>query len=166
MKRIITMDRNKAIKRMTQLGCGMMITLIALVAVIPINIITGHYLHAFCNVLWIYIGIKLYKIHEEGLKISVTASSAVESQSKIINELSKIIAEKSNKKGLKTKAWLARDKDNSTYLYLENKPFKAESEWISRNFVLHVNEEEINGLNPKWEEEEPIELEIALTTMT
>lgn len=160
------MDRNKAIKRMTQLGYGMVITLIALAAIIPINIITGHYLHAFCNILWIYVGIKLYKIHEEGLKISVTASSAVESQSKIINELSKIIAEKSNKRGLKTKLWLTRDKDNSIWLHLKNKPFKAESKWINEGFAQCVDEEEVNGLNPKWEDEEPIELEITLTTMT
>ena len=87
-------------------------------------------------------------------------ASAVESQSKIIDELNKIIAEKSNKRGLKTKAWLTRDKDNSIWLHLRNKPFKAESKWINENFELRVDEEEINGLNPKWEDEEPIELEI------
>ena len=160
------MDRNKAIKRMTQLGYGMMITLIALVAVIPINIITGHYLHAFCNVLWIYVGIKLYKIHEEGLKLSVTTTLTVESQSKIINELSKIIAEKSNKKRLKTKVWLTRDEDNAIWLHLGNKPLKVEGKWINYDFELRLDEEEINGLNPKWEDEEPIELEITLIAMT
>lgn len=88
------------------------------------------------------------------------------SQSKIINELSKTIAEKSNKKGLKTKVWLTRDKDNSIWLHLRNKPFKAESNWINGSFAQRIAEEEINGLNPKWEDEEPIELEITLTAMT
>jgi hypothetical protein len=63
------------------------------------------------------------------------------------------------------KAWLARDKSNMLYLYLADKPYKGENLWHTDSdylFVPFPNEALPSGINPKWEDEEPTEIEITI----
>lgn len=53
--------------------------------------------------------------------------------------------------------WVARDKDNSLYLY-NTKPYKRGTIWETDNACMYVSENLFPEI--KWEDEEPLEVEI------
>lgn len=61
------------------------------------------------------------------------------------------------------KAYIARDKDGSAYCYI-GKPYKGQDVWYSiiwRGF--HIRESDLpEGINPQWEDDEPIEVELTI----
>ena len=64
------------------------------------------------------------------------------------------------------KAWVARDKSGEIDLYLD-KPVKAESKyfpfWEADETYMEILESVLpSDINPKWEDEEPIEVEITI----
>jgi len=65
------------------------------------------------------------------------------------------------------RAWVARDKDNSLCLY-NHKPYKTSifgyKCWDSAYDFFEISETDLpGGINPKWEDEEPIEIDITIT---
>ena len=65
------------------------------------------------------------------------------------------------------RAWVARDKDNSLYLY-NHKPYKTSFFWYkcwdSAYDFFEISETDLpEGIKPQWLDEEPIEVEINIT---
>lgn len=63
------------------------------------------------------------------------------------------------------KAWITRDKDDRVYFYYKNKPSKCIDSELWQNgglFSLIPDEDIPDGINPKWEDDEPIEVELKL----
>ena len=61
--------------------------------------------------------------------------------------------------------WLARDKDNSLYLYIGNKPSKGFSEWSSKIIARTDNAVNLNdSLFPEvqWSDEEPTKVKFVI----
>ena len=67
---------------------------------------------------------------------------------------------------MKIKAWIVRDENDKVYLFYREKPVKTDWDfWDDElaNFI-EISEEELpEGVNPRWEDEEPIELDITIT---
>lgn len=61
------------------------------------------------------------------------------------------------------KAYIARDKCGDTYIYAE-KPKKAQSVWTSSLWrAIHIYNSDLpKGINPQWEDDEPIEVELTI----
>ena len=67
---------------------------------------------------------------------------------------------------MKIKAWVARDENDKVYLFYREKPVKKEwGFWDSMSTdYIDIPEEKLpEGINPRWEDEEPIELDITIT---
>jgi len=60
------------------------------------------------------------------------------------------------------KAWIAKDIDGEIYLYTNTKPQKRSVLWFNGGDVLRANFELPKDINPKWEDEEPIEVEFEI----
>ena len=63
------------------------------------------------------------------------------------------------------KAYIARDKDGSIWGFRE-KPFKndCDGEWLAVGGSIQLAQKELpEGINPQWEDENPIELELTIT---
>ena len=65
------------------------------------------------------------------------------------------------------KAWVARDKSGEIDLYLD-KPVKAEPKyfpfWEADETFVEILESDLpSDINPQWEDEEPIEVEVEVT---
>ena len=58
------------------------------------------------------------------------------------------------------KAWIARDKDGETFLY-SSKPERKYEFWFSSDYCFPIIELS-EGVNPQWEDAEPIEVEISI----
>lgn len=59
-------------------------------------------------------------------------------------------------------AWIARDKDNSLYLY-NHEPFKSDLYgykcWDSAYDFFKISETDLpEGINPQWEDDEPVKV--------
>ena len=59
------------------------------------------------------------------------------------------------------KAYIAKDKDGKIFLY-SNKPEKVYSKWFDLGFDFPVTEL-LEGVNPQWSDEEPIEVIVNIT---
>lgn len=60
------------------------------------------------------------------------------------------------------KGWIARDSDGNLFIY-DEKPEKGGcSWWYSSNWMPFREEDLPQGVNPSWEDEEPIEVEITI----
>lgn len=61
------------------------------------------------------------------------------------------------------KAYIARDKDGSTYCYI-GKPHKRQSVWSSSIWsgVFLRDSDLPKGINPQWNDDEPIEVELKI----
>ena len=59
-------------------------------------------------------------------------------------------------------AWIARDKDDTLWLYL-SEPIKARTQWVCSfgSTSPHLINE-VNFPNVKWEDEEPTEVEVTI----
>ena len=67
---------------------------------------------------------------------------------------------------MKIKAWLVRSEDNSVYMFYGEKPIKTDwGFWdCSTADFIEIPEKRLpEGINPRWEDEEPIELDITIT---
>ncbi len=67
---------------------------------------------------------------------------------------------------MKIKAWLTRDEDQNISMFYREKPVKTDwGFWDGRNAdYIEIPEEKLpEGINPRWEDEEPIELDITIT---
>ena len=61
------------------------------------------------------------------------------------------------------KAYIARDKDGTAYVYTR-RPHKRQSTWVSSmlsSFLIN-NTDLPEGINPQWEDDEPIEVELTI----
>lgn len=60
-------------------------------------------------------------------------------------------------------SWVAKDKNGEIFIYA-NKPIKRmHGFWSSSGFSLSITESELGeGVNPKWEDDEPIEVKLKL----
>jgi hypothetical protein len=59
------------------------------------------------------------------------------------------------------KAWVAKDKDGMTFLY-SKKPKKGDEDWNSSVYTYYPINELPEGVNPQWEDKEPIEVELII----
>ena len=63
------------------------------------------------------------------------------------------------------KAWVARD-DNGICLFL-HRPYKLRDGWanlVYEDYGAHISAKELPpDINPQWEDDEPIEVEISIT---
>ena len=63
------------------------------------------------------------------------------------------------------RAWIARDIDGEVCLY-ENKPIKTDFQWMTGDEFgryFPVLESDLSeGINPKWEDDEPIEVNLKI----
>lgn len=59
------------------------------------------------------------------------------------------------------KIWIARDNSGAVYLHTR-KPHKNVGKWWSDDYALVFDENLPIGCNPKWEDEEPIEINVGL----
>lgn len=63
----------------------------------------------------------------------------------------------------KIKAWVARDKDGDIYMYNTLAPEKNGYYWVCQYGYLKLTEDQLpEGCNPKWEDEEPVEVELTI----
>lgn len=60
------------------------------------------------------------------------------------------------------KAWIARDKDGWVGLY-RNRPHKNHDGWIDLHCTFFRVKDLPEGCDPKWTDEEPIEVEVTIT---
>lgn len=60
------------------------------------------------------------------------------------------------------KAWIAKDKDGKIYLYTNTKPQKSNELWFNSGNVLRANFRLPKDIKPKWEDDEPIEVELKI----
>ncbi len=62
------------------------------------------------------------------------------------------------------KMYIARDMDGDLYLYLNSKPSKKREIWLDdEDELLPISEQDLpEGCNPKWEDDEPIEVELTI----
>lgn len=58
------------------------------------------------------------------------------------------------------KAWITKDEDGLIHLH-SNKPEKGRNSWYSSGWY-HIIYELPEGVNPQWEDEEPIEVEFKI----
>lgn len=58
------------------------------------------------------------------------------------------------------KLWIAKDEDGKIFLY-SDKPEKEYEYWYSSGECFLINELP-EGANPRWEDEEPIEVELKI----
>lgn len=66
------------------------------------------------------------------------------------------------------KGYVARDKDGNAFLF-KNKPYKDFIAWKedSDEFILFMDNNNLpSDINPQWEDEEPIEVEINITKVS
>lgn len=87
----------KAIRNARRADSLMLTALIALALCIPISIIEGNWFNAFCNCLWIYIGVRWYKAIADAHDTSATAISLIVVQDRLINKLSELLCEMAKK---------------------------------------------------------------------
>lgn len=63
------------------------------------------------------------------------------------------------------KAWIARDKDGETFLH-SSKPEREYEYWYSSSYCIPITKLPVTelpeGVNPQWEDEEPIEVELKI----
>lgn len=61
------------------------------------------------------------------------------------------------------KVYIARDKDGIAYLF-EGKPHKESGYWCAydEQFVALCDSDLPEGVNPQWEDDEPIEVELTI----
>lgn len=60
------------------------------------------------------------------------------------------------------KTWIAKDEDGNIFLYSE-KPQKGRDVWFPNGCLLPTKEKDLpEGVNPQWEDEEPIEVELKI----
>lgn len=60
-------------------------------------------------------------------------------------------------------AWIARDSDGNLFIYNEKPEKGSYCCWWCRSNFLPIKEEDLpQGVNPSWEDEEPIEVEITI----
>lgn len=63
-----------------------------------------------------------------------------------------------------SKAYIAQDKSGLTYLYV-NKPFKQQQQWMDDLYdgYIRLDANQIpDGICPKWEDEEPCQVEMVI----
>lgn len=59
-------------------------------------------------------------------------------------------------------AWIARDEDGQIFVY-SNKPEKEDNIWVNSDFCFLINESELSeGINPKWEDDEPTKVKLKI----
>lgn len=60
------------------------------------------------------------------------------------------------------KAWVTKDKDGDIFIYSE-KPEKESTIWVNSGFCLPITESALGeDVNPKWEDDEPIEVKLKI----
>lgn len=67
---------------------------------------------------------------------------------------------------MKIKAWLTRDEDQKVFMFFGEKPVKTDWGFWDGKIAdyIEISEEKLpEGINPRWEDEEPIELDITIT---
>ena len=67
---------------------------------------------------------------------------------------------------MKIKEWLTRDEDQRVFMFFGEKPIKKDfGFWDnSTSDDKYIPESKLpEGINPRWEDEEPIELDITIT---
>ena len=92
----MTKKLKKAIRVARRIDGLMLTALIALALCIPISIIVGNWLDAFCNCLWIYIGVLWYKLREDISNTAAEATEVIEAQDRLINKLSDLLHKSAN----------------------------------------------------------------------
>lgn len=64
---------------------------------------------------------------------------------------------------MEIRQWYARDKNGDVYLY-PTKPYKHGNFWIAeRMSFMYIPDNKLpEGINPQWEDEEPVELKVII----
>ena len=70
------------------------------------------------------------------------------------------------------KAWVTKDKDGDVFLFWKDKPYKDEvtNAWTNKSVTCESLDEYspfhdiLDNLDPHWEDEEPIEVDITIKT--
>lgn len=86
----------KAIRDARRIDGFVLASLFALALIIPIDIIVGDWIRAFCNCLWIYIGVRWYKMREATNNITAEFVEINEAQDRLIKELMKLLQKPAN----------------------------------------------------------------------
>lgn len=60
------------------------------------------------------------------------------------------------------KGYLVQDKSGDIIAFYGNKPEKEHNYWDAWDFKFFRLDEAPEGLNPRWEDDEPIEIEIEI----
>lgn len=67
---------------------------------------------------------------------------------------------------MEIKAWIVRDEDQKVSMFFGEKPVKKDwGFWdnMTADYIEIPEEKLPEGINPRWEDEEPIELDITIT---
>lgn len=59
------------------------------------------------------------------------------------------------------KAYVARDEDGLLYVF-DSKPIKRVKVWGGNVYILMNDSDLPEGINPQWEDDEPIEVELKI----
>lgn len=63
------------------------------------------------------------------------------------------------------KVWIAKDKDGMIFLY-SRKPKKGHEDWNSSVYNYYPIDKLPEGINPQWEDDEPIEVELIIKAIS
>lgn len=70
----------------------MLAALVLLALTIPVDIIAGNYLNAAICVLWVFIGIRAYAVHERATESAADAAEIIEAQDQLIDKLKEVMS--------------------------------------------------------------------------
>lgn len=85
----------KAIKNARRADSFMLAMLIVLALTIPLSIVEGNWLNAFCSCLWLYTGCRWYKMREDTLGLKSAAFALIKAQDMLIDKLVDLLSESS-----------------------------------------------------------------------
>jgi len=80
------------IKKWRRMDAAMLAALVLLALTIPVDIIAGNYLNAAICVLWVFIGIRAYAVHERATESAADAAEIIEAQDQLIDKLKEVMS--------------------------------------------------------------------------
>lgn len=88
-------ELRKTIKNARRADSFMLAVLIVLALTIPLCIVVGNWLNAFCSCLWLYTGCRWYKMREDTLDSNSEAFELIKAQDILIDKLVNLLSESS-----------------------------------------------------------------------
>ena len=80
------------IKKWRRMNAAMLSALVLLALTITVDIIAGNYLNAATSVLWVFIGIRAYAVHERATEFAADAAEIIEAQDQLIDKLKEVMS--------------------------------------------------------------------------